>query len=239
LNVVPTSVKLWKAAIELEDLDEARTLLSRAVECVPDNTELWLALARLESYENAKKVLNKARETIPTDRSIWIAAAQLEEAQGNEENVRRVIAKAVKTLAGFGVNIDREEWIKEAENCEKAGSVATCQAIIMETVGIGIEDEDRKTTWCEDAETCITNKSIQTSRAIYANATNVFPTKKSLWLRMADLEKTYGTRESLEQVLSKAVKYCPKAEILWLMAAKEKWVGRRCRWCEKNTLRCI
>ncbi len=33
----------------------------------------------------------------------------------------------------------------------------------------------------------------------------------------------HGTVESLEVMLKEAVKHCPKAENLWLMAAKEKW----------------
>lgn len=75
-------MRLWKAAVELENPDDARILLSRAVECCSTAVELWLALAKLETYENARKVLNKARENIPTDKSIWTTAAKLEEAHG-------------------------------------------------------------------------------------------------------------------------------------------------------------
>lgn len=53
--------------------------------------QLWLALAKLENYDNARKVLNKARECIPTDRKIWITAAKLEEANGNRNNVTKII----------------------------------------------------------------------------------------------------------------------------------------------------
>ena len=48
--------------------------------------------------------------------------------------------------------IDREQWIKEAEKAEKSGAVATSQALVSETIGIGLEDEDRKKSWIEDAE---------------------------------------------------------------------------------------
>ena len=43
--------------------------------------------------------------------------------------------------------------------------------------------------------------------------------------RAAMLEKSHGTREALEELLKRAVTYCPQAEILWLMAAKEAWLG--------------
>lgn len=42
--------------------------------------------------------------------------------------------------------------LQDAEECDKAGSVATCQAVIRAVIGIGIEEEDRKHTWMEDAE---------------------------------------------------------------------------------------
>jgi pre-mRNA-processing factor 6 len=32
-------------------------------------------------------------------------------------------------------------------------------------------------------------------------------------------------REALQELLAKAVQYCPRAEVLWLMAAKEKWLS--------------
>ena len=31
--------------------------------------------------------------------------------------------------------------------------------------------------------------------------------------------------ESLQAILAQAVNYCPQAEVLWLMAAKEKWMA--------------
>ncbi len=62
-----------------ENVNDARIMLARAVECVPHSVEMWLALAKLETHENARKVLNQAREAIPTERLTWITAAKLEE----------------------------------------------------------------------------------------------------------------------------------------------------------------
>lgn len=77
--------------MDIETPEDARVMLSRAVECCPTSVELWLALARLENYENARRVLNKARESIPSDRHIWITAAKLEEAHGNISMVEKII----------------------------------------------------------------------------------------------------------------------------------------------------
>ena len=49
-------MRLWKLAVEMENAEDARIMLTRAVECCPLSVELWLALARLETYENARKV---------------------------------------------------------------------------------------------------------------------------------------------------------------------------------------
>ncbi|KAJ3300496.1 hypothetical protein HK104_011001 [Borealophlyctis nickersoniae] len=226
LEFIPNSVKIWKAAVSHEeDPEDARILLSRAVECVPLSVELWLALARLENYDNAKKVLNKARQAVPTSHEVWITAAKLEETQNNEKMVETIITRAVSQLAAKGSSLDREQWLKEAETCEKEGYVGTCQAIVSATVGMGVEDEDRKATWMEDAQSCTAHGSVATARAIYAHALKVFPNKKSIWRRAAFFEKSHGTRESLEDVLRRAVRYCPQAEVLWLMGAKEKWMS--------------
>ncbi|KAI5723357.1 hypothetical protein M8J76_004905 [Diaphorina citri] len=225
LEHIPNSVRLWKAAVELEDPEDARILLSRAVECCPTSVELWLALARLETYENARKVLNKARENIPTDRQIWTTAAKLEEAHGNNAMVDKIIDRALSSLSANGVEINREHWFKEAIEAEKAGSVHTCQALIRAIIGYGVEQEDRKHTWMEDAESCANQGAYECARAIYAQALATFPSKKSIWLRAAYFEKNHGTRESLETLLQKAVAHCPKSEVLWLMGAKSKWLA--------------
>ncbi|KUF82716.1 hypothetical protein AM588_10000433 [Phytophthora nicotianae] len=229
LEFIPNSVKLWKALIELEDVDGARILLGRAVECVPQAVDLWLALARLETYENAKKTLNKARAAIPTEPSIWITAAKLEEAQGkNLDMIDRIIQLALKSLQKHQVVMNREMWLKEAEACEQADAPLTCAAIVRASLDVGVDPEDRKRTWMDDAENSINRGALLTAKAIYAAALKVFPGKKSIWLRAVALEKRVQegkSPEPVEQLLQKAVTCCPQAEILWLMAAKEVWTN--------------
>ncbi|KRX96568.1 Pre-mRNA-processing factor 6, partial [Trichinella pseudospiralis] len=225
LEHIPTSVRLWKTAVELEEPEDARILLSRAVECCPTSVDLWLALAKLETYENARKVLNKARENVPTDRLIWITAAKLEEANGNVLMVEKIIMRAVTSLRANLVEINRDQWLKDALEAEKGGKILTCQAIVKAVLAIGIEEEDRKSTWIEDAETFAAQNAFACVRAVFAYALNVLPTKKSVWLAAAHFERKHGTKESLEALLQDAVNNCPKAEILWLMYAKSKWLS--------------
>ncbi len=43
--------------------------------------------------------------------------------------------------------------------------------------------------------------------------------------RAAECEKAHGTPDSLDELLARAVKFCPHAEVLWLMWAKERWMA--------------
>jgi pre-mRNA-processing factor 6 len=238
LEHIPNSVRLWKETVNLETSPaDARILLSRAVEVIPLSVELWLALARLETPENAKAVLNKARKAVPTSHEIWIAAGRLieqeayapglsEEKRTEElDRVDKTLATAVRALRAHGVLLTREQWLKEAERCEAEEAPRTCEAIVSATVAMDVEEEDRLVTWLGDAESAEARGRVGTARAVLAFALRVFPDRRDLWRRAADLEKVHGSRESLDRLLARAVESCPQAEVLWLMWAKEKWLG--------------
>ncbi|KAK9898421.1 hypothetical protein P389DRAFT_166923 [Cystobasidium minutum MCA 4210] len=226
LEYIPTSVKLWKAAVSLEEQrSDARAMLARAVELIPTSIELWLTLARLEVPARARQVLNKARKAVPTSHEIWIAACRLQEQEGQADTVDALMGKAVAALKQNGVELPREEWLKEAAKCEANGSVAVCQAIIRHTIFLDVDEEDRYDKWIEDAEAMLDDGKVETARAIYAYALQVFPNRSSLWNRAADLERRHGSREAQLALLQRAVESCPTAEILWLKAAKEAWLG--------------
>ncbi|KAJ2407902.1 U4/U6 x U5 tri-snRNP complex subunit Prp1 [Coemansia sp. RSA 2526] len=231
LEFVPTSVMLWKSAIALEPPEDARVLLAYAVELVPLSVDLWLALARLETYEKAQKVLNRARRAVSTSHEIWIAAARLEEQHGTAHvNIDRIMAKAVASLAASGAPMDREQWFAQALQCEEDGYSATCRAIVAAAADLGFDSddtaEDRAGAWVADAERFEpqTGKpGVVTARAIFAQALAVQPGDVDLWRSAADMERSHGTADDVDSLLRRAVQFCPQAEVLWLMAAKEKW----------------
>ena len=105
------------------------------------------------------------------------------------------------------VVIDREAWLKDAAESEECNAPVTCGAIVRATLGLGVEQVDRKRTWCDDAESMMQRGNIATARAIYAHALTVFPGKKSVWLRAVNLEQKHGSREELQALVRKAVKY--------------------------------
>lgn len=105
--------------------------------------------------------------------------------------------------------------VQQAEEAEKSQPAmnATCRGIVEAVIELDVEEEDRKRTWKADAAASAARGSVETARAIYEHALRVFPGKKSIWRAAAGLEKAHGTRESLDELLKRAVKYCPQVTI--------------------------
>lgn len=193
LEYIPNSVKLWKATVSIEeDPEDAKILLNRAVECVPLSTDLWIALARLETYANAKTVLNKARAACPASHDIWITAAKLEELNNNHSRLDKIMASAVERLKSAGSTLDRDQWLKEAEACEKEGFIGVCKAIVGCSLSMGVDiDDDKEDLYLEDAEECIKNGSIETARSIFEHTILEVPDNDYVFRRAADFEKGF------------------------------------------------
>eukprot|EP00854_Cymbomonas_tetramitiformis_P014314 gene14314-16926_t len=215
----PNCTPLWAAAAMQEEANgnksKARAMLEGGRLKNPKNADLWLCAVRAEQRNNNQKaaeaLMAKALQECPTSGALWAEAVRLAPRPQRK-------SKSVDALR----RCDNDPFVIAA--------VAQLfwndrKAIVRTTIGIGVDDEDRKRTWMADAEDCLKRQSTETARAIFAHALSVFPGKKSVWLRAAQLEKAAGSRESLDALLRRAVTYCPQAEILWLMGAKEKWAA--------------
>jgi pre-mRNA-processing factor 6 len=177
--------------------------------------ELWLTLARLETPENAKSVLNSARKRIPTSHEIWIAAGRLAEQTATEQpgvkleedddearilrqkklsaQVDKVMAAAVSSLTKNQVILTREQWLQEAEACERDGSPLTAQAIVKASIHLEVEEEDRKNVWLEDADRAEKGGFYEVARACFVVLLETFPSSPSVWRKAADFEKAHGS----------------------------------------------
>ena len=71
------------------------------------------------------------------------------EANNNAGMIGKIVERAIKSLTSHGVTVDRDYWLKEAEMAEKnePPAITVCREIVRVTVGVGVEDEDRKRTW--------------------------------------------------------------------------------------------
>lgn len=67
-------------------------------------------------------------------------------------SARRTSTPPSPSRAPAALGYSSVSLFQDAEECDKAGSVATCQAVMRAVIGIGIEEEDRKHTWMEDAD---------------------------------------------------------------------------------------
>jgi len=229
LELIPDSERLWKAAVELETSESARVLLTRAVEegCCPMSVDLWLALARLEDYSNAKKVLNDARKKVPSEPQIWFTAAKLEEANGNGQNVSKILERSMRQFTDMRLKIadDRDFWHQQAEDAERAGYPGVAEGLVRVSMDVNVIPSERRRIWEAEAEALLDRGAVHCARTIYACLLQILNTKKKIWMAAAQLEKKHGTPEALDVLLKKATTMCPKAWPLWLMGAKEKWLA--------------
>lgn len=236
LTCISNDVDLWKAAVELEEPEEAKKLLYKAIECVPHDTGIWIALAKLEDYRNARKVLNQAAKKIPTDHTLWVHAAKLEEAEGKYEIVPKLIQKGIKNLKGAAkhnsvgresVKITRDQWLKEAYEAELSQSIVTARAIIKETLYEGIEDkqdqEENKKIWFEIAENLLSRGAIECSRSLLLCVCKELRDDDEAWMKAITLEKQHGNNKTLGNILKLALQGCDQQELFFLMYAKHLW----------------
>ncbi|RPD55484.1 TPR-like protein [Lentinus tigrinus ALCF2SS1-6] len=234
------ALKIWLSAANLEHhvkakkraycarvslASDARILLARAVEVIPQSVELWLALARLETPDKAKAVLNKARKVIPTSHDRRRAAARAGVLRGGQAG----------RAAREGARARRQD--DQGGRARAPAAPSTAHAPAVAQGGGAVRERGRRSRWTSrrktdlipgpwtsDVEAAEAKSNIGAARAILAYALRVFPDKKSLRRKAADLEKARGTRESLNAILEGAVHHCPQAEVLWLMWANEKWL---------------
>ncbi|KAH8727780.1 PRP1 splicing factor, N-terminal-domain-containing protein [Phaeosphaeriaceae sp. PMI808] len=223
----PQSVELWKTLInDTEDIENVKLLFAKATETVPLAEELWISYARVSDADAAQQVLNKARKSIPTSWAIWVHACRLQEELGKVEMCDRIMERAVKALIKENAMIKREEWLTQAEICEKEGDKGTAASIIKATIGWGLdEDDDRRDVWLEDSKGVSNRGRYETARAILGHAVSIFPYSTTVWHASADLEKHHGSPDSLLGVLERAVNACPNSESLWLLYAREMWIS--------------
>lgn len=211
------SVKLWKEIVAVCDERQAVKFLKNAVICAPHSLDLWLALAKLEDYKAARKTLNDARKQLPCEAGIWIAAARLEETQGNTENVAELIKRGIKTLNNSGVAIDRQQWISEVINSEKAGSLLTAKAILRTTLHIAVNLENCKLVWLADFDTLVQAESFEAARYFTHIVLEHDSAFKKMWKKSFELEKTLGDQQKMKEILKKACKQIKDSAKLWFL----------------------
>ena len=174
------------------------------------------------------RIQNNARTKIPNEPKIWITAAQLEEAHGNVTAVDKIMKKACKVVREGNIKIDREYWIGAAIDSEKGGMPNTACAIVRETSLLTLEaatKSSRRAVWSKEAKTCASNGAPRSASAIYEHMLSFFPKRRRIWVAATQHTRRVADSAAVVSLLLRAVQHLPKDTILWLMAAKEAWVG--------------
>lgn len=231
----PQHVDLWLALARLETRENARVVLNKARETLPAEPQIWIAAAKLEEAHGDPS--DSSSGDGDTNADVTRSGEPQNEPQKDSKKtsvlVQKIIERAIKSLRSKGVAVDREYWLREAETAEKAGSPLTCRAVVRAAAGAGVDDADRKRTWKADAAEALARGAVETARALLEVAVEQFPGKKSLWVRYAELERAQAELNNgengdehlkkMDAVLKRAVAFCPRAVVLWLMAAKALW----------------
>lgn len=228
LEIIPNNPRLWQELIELEkDDDEARELLRTAVECVPANVDMWLALAKLETYQKAREVLNRARNILPMEASFWIAAAKLEESVGKDQQlIDKVILKGIKVLQQNKAQVNRDDWIEEAQYAERSENTFVCKAIVKSICFEGLLEANKVQNILEDLRKLQEAKSYVTLRAMYSYAIDNIEYNKQLIQAALDFEiglDKEGQENELIEIINKSVELHPQDEELWIECIKSLW----------------
>ena len=101
---------------------------------------------------------------------------------------------------------------QEAENCERSSppQLVTARAIVRCVAGLGVDPVDLEATLVADAEEAAKRGAVETARALYAQALATFPSQAQIWRAAAALEKAHGSRAALDELLKRAVTFCPQ-----------------------------
>ncbi|GLT67412.1 hypothetical protein SLA2020_397260 [Shorea laevis] len=217
------SMKITSDA-EISDIKKARLLLKSVTQTNPKHPPGWIAAARLEEVagkiQAARQLMQKGCEECPNSEDVWLEACRL----ATPDEAKAVIARGVKSIPNSvklwlqAAKLEHDDVNKKSKGKREADK------------GAGDLDNGSEVGGGQ-REYGMVGKIIE--RGIRALQREGLEIDREAWMKEAEaaeraaaqLEKSHGTRESLDALLRKAVTYRPQAEVLWLMGAKEKWLA--------------
>uniref|UniRef100_H2ZEY5 Pre-mRNA-processing factor 6 n=1 Tax=Ciona savignyi TaxID=51511 RepID=H2ZEY5_CIOSA len=189
LENVPNSVRLWKVAVELEEADDARIMLSRSVECCPHSTELWLALAKLETYQNARKVCSGGGGGI-----------------------------SFYTFGIFVILMTTDHYLIISVNSHIRVHVYPFQALLLKKLP-GLSKCPRAIPLWRLLSSLEQKKGTLTkARAVLEKARLKNPNCPELWLASIRLEWNADIKNIAKSLMARALQECPSSGLLWAEA---------------------
>jgi len=214
---IPTSVKIFMKAADLENHDEAKkAVLRKGLEMNPTSVPLWKAAIELEDAENAKILLSVAVEKVPQSVDMWLALARLE----TYENARKVLNQARRALP-----IERSIWIAAAKLEESQNHDDVVDKIVQKAVS-SLAKHDALVTreqWIHEAELAEASGACLTSSAIIkytiGNGVDVEDRART-WSDDANNSMSRGAVSTARAILAQALLAFPTKRSLWMQAVQ-------------------
>lgn len=129
----------------IQNQEDIKTVLSKAVEYMKTDVNLWLQLSRLEmlhgNWSKANAILNEAIEHAPDSVMLWMRLAL------SSYNVQDTVDLALISFANNGFEIRRREWIDTAIEEQKQfhKNSKLLEAVLDSVLGVSLENgEDIK-----------------------------------------------------------------------------------------------
>jgi pre-mRNA-processing factor 6 len=193
LKRVPTSERLWRAAIAGEPPERHMEILRRAVGCAPTAKQLWIDGCQVAAtFDEAMFFVENGIRAVGECVELCIACAQACERFGEVERIEAVLRKAV--------SLDLEaNWVAAAQKSEGDGFGRTARILI----GVIPFDE----SFAGAAATCESRNFMETASELlqrYANDTH----------RFGELLQFESRRGNLREAISRLVEEHPTDESL-------------------------
>jgi len=212
---IPTSVKIFLRASDLENNDSAKKMvLRKALETNPTSVTLWKAAIELEDAEEARILLSVAVEKVPHSIEMWLALARLE----TYANSKKVLNKARRALPA-----DRSVWIAAAKLEESQNHIDMLDKIVDRAVK-SLAKHDAivsRTQWLKDAELAEASGAPLTSAAIvkYTVGLGVDPEdRQRTWSDDASGALSRNAVATGRAILAHSLAVFPSKCSLWMQA---------------------
>ncbi|CAI6335516.1 unnamed protein product [Periconia digitata] len=214
----PRAIKLWMAAIDLEQTPAARKKVTRqAIDRNPQSVELWKILINdTEDIESVKLLFAKATDTVKLSEELWISYARV---SGPEE------AQQILNAARKAIPTSWLIWVHACRLQEELGKNSTCDKIMERAVKALIKENamPSREDWITQAEICEEEGDVVTAGAIIKATIgwklDENDERKDTWLEDAKNCTAHGRYATARAILAYTVSMFPYSTRVWLASA--------------------
>ncbi|KAH7649739.1 Pre-mRNA splicing factor Pro1 HAT repeat [Cryptosporidium bovis] len=215
LKHCPGKEVLWLKAANNQanngNIELARFILSKGYTSVRNKEQILLAAVKLENsqgeIERARILLERERVSSPTI-NIWIESIQFERKQKEYDRCILYCSDSVKAFSN-----SPELWLLYGKvHHEKHENEITETISILEN---GVKHcPESVDLWLSIVDLLISEMNWKKARTVLDLARSKIKNQPELWIQTIQLERKAGNKPFIPQLISKALKECPKSGLL-------------------------